>query len=373
MQGTALDTLAHSGPRSSRSRSSRSQDTAVRRGITPTGWVAIAVLPLGVMSIWLQTTPTGLAVGISLAILLGISWPWCKEAVMPISARWLLPAHAVFGEPCSIGCQLLCARKRGPLSLHWGRSQGARKLLTPLPSAQPGTSQVAWSERFTQRGMHTLPPLSVVCSRPLGLLVAERQCSDEASILVLPAIAQVRPEAMQVVMAWLDSGFHADSPGHDEPAHIRPYRHGDPMRMVHWRASARMRSIMVLERHAPQGRQISMVIDTRGPKRHSRRFERLLCAAASMLSYLSQHGWTISLRGNGIPGGITTGSLTHLLETIARIECGASDDGPLRLPAQYPCLLYSLDEAPVIEGGEQYYLITPERAEQLVRIPRTVR
>lgn len=117
----------------------------------------------------------------------------------------------------------------------------------------------------TRRGLFQLGPLRVRAFDPFGTAVLTWKVrGDSTSIRVTPKIWQVER---------MGSGISSGSAGDSTPQRIgqagqddvlvREHRHGDDMRRVHWRMSAKMDELMVrLEEH-PWDPALTMVIDNR--------------------------------------------------------------------------------------------------------------
>ena len=176
------------------------------------------------------------------------------------------------------------------------------------------STRLIWATRFTRRGINNLPELWAEHARPFGMIKgAEFNVAQQDDILVLPSIGQIRSDKIDEIVSWIDEGHHAQDPGQDEVAQLRPYRWGDSMRTVHWRASARMRNILVTERHAPHAHKITICLDNYGPSdRRSSRFERLICATATLIDYFTEQGWQVQLIGPWIASGGVTGNRNSL-------------------------------------------------------------
>ena len=349
-----------------------SDGPSVQRRITPFGWMCLAAIPALASTLWWQSGGTGAF--LSAALLCSILWSWLivSRDLQQLQAKWLIPGSVYCHEATTIGCHILSPQTTGPLSLQVF-TDGSFTHLARVGGVGLAPTRILWTTRFSQRGLNALPPLSAQAQRPFGMLCATAPCATAADLMVLPALGQIRPESLEQVVSWLDAGFRALDPGHDEVAHLRPYRFGDSMRTVHWRATARMRSVMVTERHAPHAHKITICLDNHGPQRHSSRFERLVCAAATTIAHFIHEGWQVTLIGPWIHGAGIGGNLDHLLEHLAVVQCNEQSDCEQSIPRNEACLVFTLDEEFAPSAGTVAMPIPLSKAEQLVRMGRHIR
>ncbi len=124
--------------------------------------------------------------------------------------------------------------------LPWdGKWQGA-----PLGIARvlPGaTVQVHTEATFVERGEHHLDPFELAALVPLGLVVSRSLSSGACRFLVVPKIANV--VALELAAPGTSSSPRKRvahrTQGDDEMAGVRPYRFGDPLKLLHVRTWAR--------------------------------------------------------------------------------------------------------------------------------------
>jgi uncharacterized protein (DUF58 family) len=98
---------------------------------------------------------------------------------------------------------------------------------------------------------------------PLGLARATRPIPAFAELVVYPAptdLTDARGGTGDV--AELLGAFGSKS-GMLQPSHLREYRRGDEVRLVHWKASARRRSLVIREWEGGNGSGLEVVLDRR--------------------------------------------------------------------------------------------------------------
>jgi uncharacterized protein (DUF58 family) len=127
---------------------------------------------------------------------------------------------------------------------------------------------------------------------------------------------------------------------------IREYRHGDDLRRVHWRSTARMGELMVRREEQPWQTRATLLMDTRanahrgsGP---ASSFEWLVTATASVGVHLSGQGYALRLVGESGDndaghwhdrGSGALGDVDDLLDHLAVIQ--PSRRSRLELPRQH--------------------------------------
>ena len=180
-----------------------------------------------------------------------------------------------------------------------------------------------------RRGLHKLERFQVSTSFPFGFIKRALIRRHADTILIHPAQGVVEPRALSRFYAAESSGINQRprEGGNDEFYGAREYRPGDPMRMIHWRRSARTMAtrtptnpggtlvVKQMTRVAPP--RLMLLIDTyapaySGPKLtrkpspeeqvarglHQQRLEdveRNLAAAASLLSAATKRGLSVGL------------------------------------------------------------------------------
>ena len=91
----------------------------------------------------------------------------------------------------------------------------------------------------------------------------------------------------------------------DDDAATREYRHGDDLRRVHWRSTARTGELMVRREEQPWESRATLVLDTRSTGHRGEgptaSFEWAVSAVASVAVHLRQYGYKLRMvTGSGI-------------------------------------------------------------------------
>ena len=191
--------------------------------------------------------------------------------------------------------------------------KGPWQLIDPVPAGLGSMTPVAiealapgqtrlQSYRLTtrQRGLYSWPYLTLRTAAPLGLFWSQGEWAVAARVLVYPQILALRQ------CPWLEAlgqGWGATPTDHrswDRPQEgttrsLRPYRWGDPTRLIHWRSSARYGSFRLREIEPPsQPTSPILALNTTAPWSASD-FEQAVIATASLYSYLQRQGWQARL------------------------------------------------------------------------------
>jgi uncharacterized protein (DUF58 family) len=123
-----------------------------------------------------------------------------------------------------------------------------------------------------RRGPLSPGRLTLACEYPFGLFRAWSVLNPDAQLLVYP-----RPEAKAAPLprGAGDSGAAKASPVGEEWHALREYRHGDPRRLIAWRASARAERLLVKEYAAPRQTRIDLAWSATDGLPHEQRIARL--------------------------------------------------------------------------------------------------
>jgi len=134
----------------------------------------------------------------------------------------------------------------------------------PSRSAAGGTSRYEYHLRSGKRGQFLIGPVTAEFSDPFGLSL-HRHAIDGGDVLT------VTPAAVELPATGL-----AGARGHDgvtatriranpsdDDVMTREYRHGDPMRRVHWAATARQGELMVRQEESVTTPEATIILDQR--------------------------------------------------------------------------------------------------------------
>ena len=175
-----------------------------------------------------------------------------------------------------------------------------------------------------QRGVYRWQEVNLRTAAPLGLFWCRRSRRVKAVAVVYP---QVLPLSTCPI---IDRIGQEDSPqfynrSRSQTAtegltrNLRPYRHGDPTRLIHWRTSARYGELRVRELEvAAGGQEIIIALDS-AQAWQPEEFERAVTVAASLYFYASKRLLNVKLWTAG--SGLVSGNRV-VLETLAAVNAG---------------------------------------------------
>lgn len=116
----------------------------------------------------------------------------------------------------------------------------------------------------SRRGRHVLGPLQLRLLDPFGLVERGAIGADTASVVVVPRVLPLGPAGPSSGQGGGGEGSRRSIAVHGEDdVSTREYRHGDDLRKVHWRATARTGELMVRLEERPWRAQATLLLDTR--------------------------------------------------------------------------------------------------------------
>jgi uncharacterized protein (DUF58 family) len=204
-----------------------------------------------------------------------------------------------------------------------------------LDRVEPGGHrEVSYRVRSDLRGKYPLGPLQLRLTDPFGMCELTRSFSAFDTLTVVPAV-----KALAAVRLVGESTGYGDSrtrslalAGEDDVI-PRGYRHGDDLRRVHWRSTARYGELMVRREEQPQRARCTVLLDTRRTAHHGvgpdSSFEWAVSGAASAAVHLLERGYGVRLltdTGSSVSGsdGLVAGSAPDavglLLDTLAVVD-----------------------------------------------------
>jgi uncharacterized protein (DUF58 family) len=134
----------------------------------------------------------------------------------------------------------------------------------PARSASGGTSRYEYRLRSGKRGQFLIGPVTAEFTDPFGLSLHRHTIDDGDTLTVTPAAVEL--PATGLAGARGNDGITATriraNPS-DDDVMTREYRHGDPMRRVHWPATARHGVLMVRQEESVTTPEATIILDQR--------------------------------------------------------------------------------------------------------------
>ncbi|MER6118849.1 DUF58 domain-containing protein [Streptomyces sp. NPDC001743] len=173
-----------------------------------------------------------------------------------------------------------------------------------------GRREVSYRVRSDLRGRYPLGPLQLRLSDPFGMCELTRSFSAYDTLVVIPRTEPLPPVRLAGEASGYGEGRQRSLALAGEDDVIpRGYRHGDDLRRVHWRSTARYGELMVRREEQPQRARCTVLLDTRrigyqgtGP---DSAFEWAVSGAASALVHMLERGFAVRLLtddGTSVPG-----------------------------------------------------------------------
>lgn len=303
-----------------------------RAKFTARGWcfLVAAVLCLAAAT-WLGRKDV-----LALSLFLGMVPLLSSLAMWLVKPRVLLkrsvdPALVTVGDAASVTLRVrrrspFGARRRGP-EPGAPRDRAAVEVherVDPLLGADRDFSvpvsgvPVGYTVRPRRRGIHELGPATVRVQDPFGVVSEILDVAERTSLHVAPETVELTELAStRMRETGGDPSRRAQpQPGPDNVT-TREYRHGDPMRRVHWAASAKHGRLMVRQEDPRSTRKAVLVLDTAlehwpgqrlwaGILASTEQFEWGVRAAASVLEHLTRREtvvYALDDRGRALPRG----------------------------------------------------------------------
>lgn len=155
-----------------------------------------------------------------------------------------------------------------------------------------------------RRGRFLIGPLNLRVTDPFGFVDLNRSFQTQDALLVTPTVHSLA--GARLGGEWASSGEsrpRAAAAAGEEDVTVREYRHGDDLRRVHWRSSARRGELMVRREEQPWQSRATILLDTRTAAHRGHgadsSFEWAVSAAASVGVHLLGKGYAVRLVTDG--------------------------------------------------------------------------
>ena len=277
----------------------RIADGLEARWVTPAyaGWA------LGAFSICFFGAATNTMAG-WLYVISGVGFALLgMAAVLPVRSLGRLKVRRLAIEPVSAGDQLTI---RLEVENPTNRPKTLLQIWDILPLRLGDKEEEAIAEipaqgfyRWTyyrtadERGAYRWHEVQLRTGTPLGLFWCRRSRQVPAKAIVYPQVLPLN--ACPLVdrlgheeSTLLESNRRSQMATSGVTRNLRPYRYGDPMRLIHWRSSARYGEFRVRELEmSTAGQEIIIALDSGGNWNRDD-FEQAVIAAASLYFYASR-------------------------------------------------------------------------------------
>ncbi len=204
------------------------------------------------------------------------------------------------------------------------------------------TVSVRWYERLrrryrvrcTERGLHRFGPVELEAGDPFGIAGVEQTLEARQEFAVLPKVLGIPGFELLTGHPLVEETVtHSLASDPTALRGIRPYRPGDPMRAINWRATARSGALQTNEFDPASLAAMRLLLDV--GSRHKAwegitpQLMELLCVvAASLATAFAAQGFGVGLASNAsltrewraVDMEAEQGALPQVLETLARLR-----------------------------------------------------
>jgi len=274
-----------------------------RLTVTPAGWLFLVVtLLMGIAAGQSQAALIfvvfGAMVGAFLASAL-LAW----RTVTGVIVRRDMPAKVWQNQTVHLAYHLRNPRKRAPcldIKIDETAQAGIESVggyCVQLPAQGVFRAGARFAAR--KRGRIDLQAVELSTQFPFGLLAARRSVKLPSSLVVWPALGQLKRRLLYRGAVETSSAAPSRSTGgQDEFFGLREYREGDSPRWIHWRKSATTAVPVIREMARPLPESLWLIVDTYWPNRLSvanKRREKLLRFSGTLIDHSLNRGYQVGL------------------------------------------------------------------------------
>ncbi|MGL5081205.1 MAG: DUF58 domain-containing protein [Microcoleaceae cyanobacterium] len=209
-----------------------------------------------------------------------------RRAIDPVSQGYQLTVELEIENPTAQPKTLLQVRDQLPANL--GKAATTIEILPPQ-------SQHRWMYTLPtqKRGVYHWPGVELRTATPLGLFWCTRFRAAKATAIVYPTVFPLNrcplvDDLGENYSPQASDRYRFKMAQEGLTRTLRPYRYGDPTRLIHWRTSARYGELRVRELEVSRGgEEIIIALDSAAPWPEEA-FEQAVTVAASLYFYVSR-------------------------------------------------------------------------------------
>lgn len=185
------------------------------------------------------------------------------------------------------------------------------------------TTVFSYTATCYRRGFYTSSNITLQSSGPLGLMARRRTFPLPVNLTVYPAYYQM--EGLPVAdFAWMDWGRASKSRAGNEFYGSREHQHGEPLKYIHWRNTARLGHFMVKEFEQTTLGSVTVAFETGrdfGTGRETT-VEYSIKIAASLAKLCADSGQSIDIIAGKTPW--YHAGWQEAMDYLARLETGGN-------------------------------------------------
>lgn len=188
---------------------------------------------------------------------------------------------------------------------------------------------------FPHRGVYRQNTFRIVTRFPFGFLQKARRLEMKKEILVYPSVETVAD--FQEIFAGVEGALESMTKGRGQDLYaLREYLPTDSARHVHWKASARLGSLMVREFTHEEDFRMLLVLDPHLPPKveppsssalRNPRFERAVTLCAGLAWHFHERGSQMQFRSTGLETELAAAekNIFPILRHLANVQPLAYD------------------------------------------------
>ena len=292
--------------------------------MTRRGRLALALGATTYLAAWAFGSKILYPVGIGLPVAVLLAWLWTALANRPLQIRRTLASGERFeGDDVEVIVRLASQRRLVPA--RWTLRERIGKLGEIVTPVGP-TGYARYVLGQLPRGRYEFQGSLAVIEDPFGLERVEQPLESPGALLVYPRLVELdrlfseggrRSHDGRRLLLQRPSGFDLHS--------VRDYEHGDSLRKVHWRSTARRGQLMVKELEDSPRDEVAVVLDADPNAVVGESFDVQVRAAGSLLLSHVRHGRRAVLLVNGARAELQgvrwgEGDWRQALDLLAAVE-----------------------------------------------------
>lgn len=254
----------------------------VRTRLTREGYQFVFLLTFGLTAAIIQNVNLLVLLSGSLGGMVLLQWRLCSRTLSRLSlqrnlpvlieARKAFPVDIIVENPKRwLGCWFVVVREtiRARRSNTFGSNENQSIYINVdfvAPSSSANVSCVCTCEH---PGQYTFLRSEMSTRFPFSLMRGIRTVDNEADFLVHPTFGKLEKNWRGAIELPRIGERHrrlASSGGDGEFFGLRDYRSGDPMRLIHWRSSAKGEGLIVRQLERQENYQLAILVDLTQPK-----------------------------------------------------------------------------------------------------------
>lgn len=256
-----------------------------------------------------------------------------RGAIAPVTVGDILTVEVIVHNPTKKLKTLLYIQDMLPYVIC--KHKGA-----PVEVIKP-QSQLSWIYELpaSRRGVYRWHEVQIRTASPLGLFWCRESRNAPGTAVIYPTVLPLKScplidklgQSEDSSIPSLSSRAQLSTEGLSRG--LRPYRYGDPIRLIHWRTSARYGEFQVRELEIFNGSQeVTICLDS-GREWSETDFEQAAIAAASLYFYASKSQLNVKLWTANT--GLVWGDRV-VLETLAGVNF--NEDSVAEIPKNMPLI-----------------------------------